>query len=168
MISNRAAETKTHLFQIMLHIVNLNTARRALQQNRPRVPRQRNGAEKDHDGDERARRRVRVEALWRGRLPDDDSRDDDAEVVYGVAHDVYKHAQHAEIAAGLLELRHVVTVLGVVCGGGLVVVFLVCCHGAQGDVGVHIVPVPVRVRVRVRVVMALVLVDKGCAEDVEA
>lgn len=101
----------------MLHIVDLNTPGGALEQDGPGVLGQRDGADEDHYRDEHARRRVGVEPGLGARLPDDDGGDDDADVVDGIADDVDEDAEHAEVAAGLLPLSHVVTVLCVGSNG---------------------------------------------------
>lgn len=95
----------------MLDVVDLDTSRGALEQDSARVLGQRDGADKDHYRDEHARRRVGVEPGLGARLPDDDGGDDDADVVDCVADDVDEDAEHAEVAAGLLRLGHVVAVL---------------------------------------------------------
>lgn len=97
----------------MLHVVDLDAPGGALEQDGARVLGQRDGADEDHDGYEHARRGVGVKPGLGARLPDDDGGDDDADVVDGVADDVDEDAQHAEVAAGLLHLGHVVAVLGV-------------------------------------------------------
>lgn len=95
----------------MLYVVNLNTSRGALEQDGTGVLGQRDGADEDHYRDKHARRRVGVEPGLGARLPDDDGGDDDTDVVDGVADDVDEDAEHAEVAARLLHLGHVVTVL---------------------------------------------------------
>lgn len=94
----------------MLHIVDLDTPRRTLEEDCPRVLGQRDGADEDHYGDEHARRGVSVEPGLAARLPDDDGGNNDADVVDGVSDNVDKYPEHAEVAAGLLPLSHVVTV----------------------------------------------------------
>lgn len=75
------------------------------------MPRQRDGADEDHEGDEGAGGRVRVEPLLVAGLPDNYRGDDDPDVVDGVADHVHQHPEHAQVAAGLLELGRVVAVL---------------------------------------------------------
>lgn len=101
----------------MLHVVNLNASGGALEQDGPGVLGQGDGADEDHYRDEHACRRVGVEAGLGARLPDDDGGYDDADVVDGVADDVNEDAEHSEVAAGLLRLGHVVTVLCVGSNG---------------------------------------------------
>lgn len=101
----------TYLFKIMLHIVNLDASGGALEQDSPRVLGQWNGTDEDHDCDEHARRRVRVEPGLGTRLPDDDGCDDDTNIVDGVADDMDENTEHAEVTAGLLRLSRVMTVL---------------------------------------------------------
>lgn len=95
----------------MLHVVNLDAPRCTLEQDGSGVLGQRNGADEDHYRDEHARRRVGVEPGLGPRLPDNYSGNDDADVVDGVADDVDEDTEHAEVAAGLLHLGHVMTVL---------------------------------------------------------
>lgn len=111
------AEAYAYLFKIMLHVVDLDTSGGTLEQDGPGVLGQRDGADEDHYSDEHARRRVRVEPGLGARLPDDHGGNDDADVVDGVADDVDENAEHSEIAAGLLPLGHVVTVLCVGSNG---------------------------------------------------
>lgn len=94
----------------MLHIVDLNTSRRALEEDGPRVLGQRDGADEDHYCDEHARRRISVKSGFAAGLPDDDGGNDNADVVDGVADDVDEYPEHAEVTARLLPLSHVVTV----------------------------------------------------------
>lgn len=94
----------------MLHVVDLNTPRRTLEEDGTRVLGQRNGADEDHYGDEHARRWVSVETGLAARLPDDDGGNDYTDIVDGVADDVDEYPEHAEVAAGLLPLSHIVTV----------------------------------------------------------
>lgn len=117
----------TYLLEVVLHVVNFHAPGRALQQNGPRVLGEWDGAEEDHQGDEHARRRVRVEARVALGLPDDDGGDDDANVVDGVADDVDQDAHHAEVVARLLKLGHVVTVLRVGVEDGLCAGFVSRC-----------------------------------------
>lgn len=79
----------------MLHIIHLHTPGCALQQDLARVQCQWDGAPKDHQGDESARRGVCVEALGEPGLPDDHGSDDDAYVVDGIANDVDEDPKHA-------------------------------------------------------------------------
>lgn len=101
----------------MLHVVDLNTSRRTLEQDGARVLGQRDGADEDHYRDEHARRRVGIEPGLGACLPDDYRGNDDANIVDGVADDVDEDTEHAEVAAGLLRLGHVVTVLCVGSNG---------------------------------------------------
>jgi len=95
----------------MLHVVDFNTPRCTLEEDGPRILGQRDGAEEDHYCDEHARRWIGIEPGLTARLPDDDGGNDDADVVDGVADDMDEDAQHAEVAAGLFHLSHIVTML---------------------------------------------------------
>lgn len=132
----------------MFHVLDLNTARGTLEQNGPRVPRQRDRADEDHDGDEHARRRVCIETRLEPGLPDYDGGYDDPDVVDGVSDDVDENAEHAEVTAGLLKMGHIVTVLGVGLEG---VDTLVCC--AAGHDGVKVMAVDIVIAVAVAMVM---------------
>lgn len=105
----------------MLHIIHFYTSGCALQQDLARVEGQRDGAPKNHEGDEGACCRVCVEALGEAGLPDNHGGDNDANVVDGVANDVDQDPEHAEVAAGLVQLGRVVAVLCVSMDGALIV-----------------------------------------------
>lgn len=95
----------------MLDIGDLYSSGGTLEQDGPRVPGERYGADEDHDGYKHARCRVCVEAPLESRLPYHHSSDDDADVVDGVSDDVDQNTEHAEITTGRLKLGHVMTVL---------------------------------------------------------
>lgn len=101
----------------MFHVIDLNTSGRTLEQDSARVLGQRDGADEDHYRDEHARSRIGVEPGLGACLPDDYGCNDDANIVDGVANDVNEDTEHAEVAAGLLRLGHVVTVLCVGSNG---------------------------------------------------
>lgn len=116
----------------MLHIVNLHAARRALQQDGARVLGEGDSAAENHEGDEHARCRVRVEACVALGLPNHDGGDNNADVIDCVANDMNQNSHHAQIMPRLFKLGHIVTVLRVRLEGlcllvsRLPILFLVC------------------------------------------
>lgn len=117
---------ETYLLKIMLHIVDFHAAGRTLQQDCARVLGEWDGAEEDHQGNEHARSRVRVEPRVAFGLPNHDGGDNDADVVDRVADDMDQNSHHAQVMTWLLKLGHVVTVLRVSLEGLCLLVSRVC------------------------------------------
>lgn len=139
----------SHLLKIMLHIVDYHPFGRALKQDLATILCLRYSYAKDHDGDEGTSCGICVEAL-RGRgLPDDDGRDDDADVVDGITDDMDQHPEHAQIASGFPDVELVVSVLGMIRSATLDVSETVSMRLIKFMI------VVVRVRVRVRVIVAV-------------
>lgn len=69
----------------MLHVLRVNTFRGSLQENSAAVLDQRDCREKDHDGDEDTDSWISIVTLVTLHLPDDDSRNDDTNIVDGIS-----------------------------------------------------------------------------------
>ena len=102
-----------YLFDVVLHITDVDTARRALEQNQPAVLHQRKSREQNHNGDAHAHARIGVEPSLVVGLPDHQRGNNDADVVERITDDMNQYAEHSKISAGGREVGNCMTVLGV-------------------------------------------------------
>ena len=102
-----------YLFDVVLHIADIDTARRALEQNQSAVLHKRKSREQNHNGDAHADARIGVEPSLVVGLPDHQRGNNDADVVERIPDDMNQHAEHSKISAGGREVGNCMTVLGV-------------------------------------------------------
>lgn len=146
-------------FHVFLDVIQSNALGRNLQQNGAALLSEREGRNQNHDADEDADCRVDIVPSMALRLPDDDRRDHDANVVDGIANDVNEHPQHAQVSVGFLGRSLAVVVLGVVKGrlsavGMTSALFLGWVVVAMAAVAMIVgVPVPIPVAMPMVVVM---------------
>ena len=134
-------------FEVVLDILDLDAERRRLEENLAAALRQGDGRDQDHDGDPHTNSWIGVEASGRLDEPDDDCRNDDADVVDCVADDVDQDAHDAQIHAVFLRRRQHVHVRGV-------------RRGRHAVLDIHDAAVAV-------VVVVVVFVQEQHADDVE-
>lgn len=85
--------------EVALDVVELEARGCGLQKDCTGALNEGDGGEGDHYGNEEGDGGVGVEALWRVSEPDDEGRDNNAEVVDNVAADVQEHAGYADVYA---------------------------------------------------------------------
>lgn len=107
------AQHPGNTLQVVLDVVEAETARHRLQQDGARAVGERNGRDEDHNRYAHADGGVGVEARRRLGAPDDGGGGDDGHVVEGVAQDVQENAHGAEIRAEGARRRLCVHVGGV-------------------------------------------------------
>lgn len=95
----------------MLDVFKIHALGRALHEDLATIFHKRERREQDHNSYTHTHAGVSVEAVLGSREPDDQSGDDDTDVVECVADHVDEDSHHAEIATGRLQVHDGVAVL---------------------------------------------------------
>lgn len=103
----------TNLFKVMLDVFHVYTTRSTLEKDRAAILDERDRGDEDHKGDPNTSTWIRIETCIIIRQPDDECRDDDANVVDCISNDMNEDTKHAEIMAWTLKLGNIVAMLGV-------------------------------------------------------